>query len=288
MKDQEARLQGLKLRGELQPSYALADMVANIKETNCVIWIPPSKRSKRDSEIQQSMKEKPFTLSLEQQMVKVAASEQVVSVDTSTDTQLQWALQRRGLAFDQCSLISFHEHEIWVQQLLGQLTREAPQGFNRATSSQVVGADRKLFTIMAQDIQESVQPNEKGEFPMELALKILRTDPRVTMHLLPLPKGSAKAHDGPDVSAAPSRPHPGTLRPDKKKRAMPKAKSTCPTKLKGYAQKDANGLPICWAFNLKSGCQEEVKNGRCKKGVHCCIKCHKANHSLVTCRAAGA
>lgn len=100
LKDQETRLAGLKLRGELQPSYALIDMVANIKETNCIIWIPPSKCSKRDSEIQQSMKEKPLTLSLEQQLVKVASNEQAISVDTSTDIQLQWALQRRGLAFD--------------------------------------------------------------------------------------------------------------------------------------------------------------------------------------------
>lgn len=114
LKDQERRLQGLKLRGEMQPSYALIDMLANIKETNCIVWIPPSKCSKRDSEIQQSLKEKPMTLSLEQQLVKVAATEQPITVDTSTDIQLQWALQRRGLAFDQCSLISHSEREIWV------------------------------------------------------------------------------------------------------------------------------------------------------------------------------
>ena len=74
-----------------------------MKESNCVTWIPPSRCSKRDSEIQNSMKEKPIMLSLEQQMVKLATTEDHVAVDTSTDLQLQWALQRRGLAFDHAS-----------------------------------------------------------------------------------------------------------------------------------------------------------------------------------------
>ena len=80
-------------------------------------WIPPSKCSKRDSEIQNSVKEKPAVLSLEQQMVKLTSADDHIAVDTSTDLQLQWALQRRGLAFDQCALMSHNEHEVWVQQL---------------------------------------------------------------------------------------------------------------------------------------------------------------------------
>ena len=55
LKDQEARLPGLRLKGELQPSYALVDLVAQIKETNCITWIPPSKCSKRDSEVQNNL-----------------------------------------------------------------------------------------------------------------------------------------------------------------------------------------------------------------------------------------
>ena len=82
LKDQETRLPGVRIRGELQPSYALIDMVAQMKETNCIVWIPPSKCSKRDSEIQNSLKEKPVTLSLEQQMVKLTSADNSISVDT--------------------------------------------------------------------------------------------------------------------------------------------------------------------------------------------------------------
>jgi hypothetical protein len=155
LKDQETRLQGLRLKGELQPSYALVDLVAQVKETNCITWIPPSKCSKRDSEVQNNLKEKPMILSLEQQMVKLATPAEPLLADTSTDLQFQWALQRRGLAYDQCALIKYEEHEVWVQQLLGQLTREPPPGFSKVSINQVIRADRELFTIMAQELQDA-------------------------------------------------------------------------------------------------------------------------------------
>jgi hypothetical protein len=290
LRDQEMRLPGMRIKGELQPSFALIDMVANMKETNCVVWIAPSKCSKRDTEIQNSQKDKPVTLTLEQQMVKVSSVDETVPTDTSTDLHLQWALQRRGLAFDQCSLISNAEHEIWVQQLLGQITRDAPSGFAKVSTSQVIRADRELFTVMAQELQGSLQPDDKGEFPMEKKLKELRTDPRITMFLLPLPKSAAASSKDVDKPAAATTPstrpsQPGPARPPKRAKVSAKAKSMCPQELKGFQQKDPNGQAVCWAFNLKSGCKNEVTNGRCKKGVHCCTKCHRTNHSLVSCRA---
>ena len=285
LRDQDARLPGVRIRGELQPSYALIDLVAQIKETNNIVWIAPSKCSKRDAEVQMSMKEKPVTLALEQQMVKLASVDEQIHVDTSTDLQLQWALQRRGLAFDQCLLIHNAEHEIWVQQLLSQLSKEPPTGFSRITTSQVIRADRELFTLMAQELEGSLQPDPAGNFPMEKKMKELRTDPRVTMHLLPVPKGVPKETE--KVAAAPAAPKPvaGNPRPKKQAKTSTKAKSLCPAELKDYAQKDSNGNAICWAYKLKSGCKNEVKNGRCKKGVHCCMKCHRTNHSVVTCRS---
>ena len=34
-------------------------MVANMAETNTIVWLPPSKCAKRDAEIQSALKEKP-------------------------------------------------------------------------------------------------------------------------------------------------------------------------------------------------------------------------------------
>ena len=55
LRDQEQRFPGMRIKGELQPSFALIDFMAQIKETNCVVWIPPSKCSKRDTEIQNQL-----------------------------------------------------------------------------------------------------------------------------------------------------------------------------------------------------------------------------------------
>jgi len=191
LQEQEGRLRGIRIRGELQPSCALVDLVAHIKETNCITWIAPSKCSKRDSEIQNSLKEKSSVLSLEQQTLKVTSGEIHTVADTSTestDLQLQWALQRRGLA---CRLVGW-DSEQWVQQIMSQLTKDAPFGYNKISTSQVIRADKELFTLMAQEIQTSVQPLPDGTFPMETKLNELRTDPRVTMHMLPLPKSAAR------------------------------------------------------------------------------------------------
>ena len=114
------------------------------------------------------------------------------------------------MAFDQCALISFDQHEIWVQQLLGHLTREAPTGFARVTVSQVIRADREMFTLMAQEIQSTLQPDARGVMPMEAKLKELRTDPRVTMFLLPLPRSAAKESDKVVSTAASSKADHGT------------------------------------------------------------------------------
>ena len=75
---------------------------------NCVLWIPPSKCGKRESEIQMNSKEKPQTLVLENQTVKVAAPSVDQNIDTTSDMTLQWCFQRRGIAFDQSRLINVH------------------------------------------------------------------------------------------------------------------------------------------------------------------------------------
>ena len=138
--------------------------------------------------------------------------------------QLQWALQRSGLVFDQCALISNSEHEIWVQQLLSQLTKDPPAGHARVSTGQIIRADREMFTLIAQEIEGSLQPDAAGRFPMEKEMKELRTDPRVTMDMLPLPKRPPKGVAKAATSAPPTGGNP-----------RPPAKSLCPQEIKGFS-----------------------------------------------------
>eukprot|EP00435_Cladocopium_sp_Y103_P074532 s33_g49.t1 len=285
LNEQQARLKGLTIRGELQPSYSLVDMVAGIYESGSIVWIPPSKCTKRDAEVQQSLKEKPTTLTVEQQTLKLAAGEPKILADTSSELMVQWAFQRRGLAFDQCKLISNDVHDRWVQLLLTQLTKDPPPGYSKVQMDQVLRADKELFTLMAQEHSGPFVTGPKGELPLDLLVLKLMHDPRISMNLLPLPQHSSRAAASSSVDGEPVRTAPKRIaQPKKKFKAFAKAKANCPAELRGYNQFDDMGNPICWAYNMSSGCKEETKDGRCKKGSHVCITCKRSNHSLVTCR----
>lgn len=117
----------------------------------------------------------------------------------------------------------------------------------------------------------------------------LKTDPRITMHLLPLPIGRASSsghtgHFDHEVVGKANAPKNSPKKPKKFNKQSSKAKAGCPAELKEYKQTDDQGRAICWAYNMKNGCKESVNQGRCKKGMHICIKCNRANHSVVTCR----
>ena len=220
--------------------------------------------------------------------MKVTAAEDVVKVDHSTELQLQWALQRRGIALDQCRLIDWDVHQRWVQYLLGLLAKAAPEGYSRIKMEQLLKADRELFLVMAHDLQHSGERLSETPSPMNQAMPRLMTDPRITMHLLPLPTHAAKASSSTTTPAPPKKENPATPKGRGKVRRegkqSNKAKALCPAELKDYKQQDDQGRPICWAYNLKGGCKEPVTEGRCKKGAHICIKCKRSNHGLASCR----
>ncbi len=237
LQDQETRLRGLRIRGELQPSYALIDLNSNIKETNNVVRIAPSRCSKRDLEIQNSQKQKSSVPSLEQQTLKVTSNDIPTSADTSS--AINYSGHYKGEDWHstmQCRLINWDAHELWVQKVMSQLTKESPPGYHRIATSQVIRADRELFTLMAQELQTSVQVLLDGSLPMEVKMKELRTDPRVTMHMLPLPKTSPRDTDASDKKPAGSGHREGDapgppIKPKKKAKPSPKAKALCPEEL---------------------------------------------------------
>ena len=233
LQEQQARLKGLTIKGELQPSYALIDLIAGIHDSGSIVWVPPSICTKRDSEVQQSLKEKPTTLTVEQQTLKLAAGEPKIRADTSNELLLQWALQRRGLAFDQCKLMSNDIHDKRVQSLLMQLTRESPSGYARVTMEQLLRADKELFTLMSQEHNGPFTNGPKGELPLDLLMTQLMHDPRISLHLLPLPSSSARASASSTVDeGAPKPSTPRTLQPKKKARASAKARANCPEELR--------------------------------------------------------
>ena len=291
LQQQQARLPGVSISGELQPSHALIDLAASMLETNTILWIGPTKCSKRETEIQiAATKEKPQILSIEQQTVKVTAAESNLKVDNNTELQLQWSLQRCGIALDQCRLIDWETHQKWVQYLLGLLSKPAPEGYAKIKMDQVIKADKELFMVMSEEHQQTNDRLTDVPSPMNQAFKRLSTDPRITMYLLPLPQHSVSkggpTNTGPQNHGAPSKSGTkGGGKVRKEGEQSQRAKNICPAELKEYKQSDEQGRPICWSYNMKNGCKETVTDGRCKKGMHICMKCKRNNHGVATCRS---
>ena len=285
LESQKKRLAGLRITGELSPSHQLLDLANAIIESGIITWISPSKCSKRDDEVQASLKPSSSTLQVEQSTLKLAPVPVTTNADIGSELKLQRALQRRGIAMDQCRLLDWAIHEEWIQWLLQSLTKEVPSGFATIKLEQIIRADRELWTILAQQQAKSLKP-EKGVPALNKDFEALCTDPRVTMFALPLPLARAA---NPPATPKPNPAPKATPKasPGNKRRKLTRAEKSCPEELKKYHLKLEGKGNICWNFNMGSGCSNSTSGSppKCMRGFHVCAHCHKPGHSVTTCRS---
>lgn len=285
LEQQERRLAGIKICGELEPSHQLLDLANNILETGALVWIAPSRCTKRADEVQLAIKERPSAVQVENQQLRVSQVPEEFRADHGSEIKLQWCWQRRGLAMDQCRLLSWNVHDAWVHQLFRTLSQTAPPGFSQVKVEQLVRADRELWTLLAQETKGSLKPNAAGDIPLDAMVQRLCQDPRITMFLLPTPAGTKVV----DKEAATKKPSTGApaqaAAKSTNKRRKTRAEKSCPEELRKFNLKCEHG-PICWAYNMKSGCKNQTsgKPSRCAKGYHACANCHKPGHSVLVCR----
>ncbi|CAE7424313.1 unnamed protein product [Symbiodinium sp. CCMP2592] len=298
--DQKRRLAGVHIERDSVPSYALVDLCFHMIEVG-VTWISPGRCTSRESEIQLSTRDQTKVFKLEDNSLKVGneGPDDVACFDSPI--RLQWCLQRRGLALDQARLMSWQQHERWVHCLLHALTRECPSGFHKPDMNRIVQADREAWLILASEVP-SLKVTAAGEFPLGVALEALRTDPRITMYLMPTwgrqpdvkipldvpspPKDgeglsrSAKRRRRLKAAAARNATPPG------KSTSTPKGARAMPAELKGTHQKTEDGKLICWDHNC-GGCKLKTDGDppACQHGVHVCAFCRRAGHSFRNCRA---
>ena len=98
--------------------------------------------------------------------------------------------------------------------------------------------------------------------PLDAAFRRLMHDPRVNIHLVPMPKGTKRVHDT-DKADPPVKKIKGA---DKDKKVP-----QLPPSLKGTKTKNER-------------CSNPVKAGRCRFGYHQCMRCLKTGHGAHECR----
>lgn len=292
--DQKTRLVGVDIKGEMQPSFALVDSVHNMIDSNTVMWIAPSKCTSRDQEVQQGAKNLPSVVHLEQHTLKLAAPDPVVEADCCSAIQLQCCFQRRALALDQAGLSSWAIQSKWITQMLTILNTPPPPGHAKVSMEQVIKADKQLWTVISQEFDTAITPGAaNAAMTFDALSDRLRFDPRVTMHMLPLPIMSKSSQSsGGDASTSRNQARPKAKASTTVKKAAKvgrKAARNKPEALAGMDTVTADGDRVCWANNLEGGCKAQLLPGhkipRCAKGLHICAHCHKPGHSQLVCNA---
>ncbi|CAJ1458379.1 unnamed protein product, partial [Effrenium voratum] len=258
-RDQRARLRGILAKGELEPSDALLDLAAGIVESNVVLWISPERCGKREDELLLLNKNNRQVLSVDADTIKLSSAKPEVKADVGTELRLQWALQRRGLAFDSCLLVDWSVHEAWVQQLMTTLTRPSPQGYASVKVAQLMKADQQLWLLASDEGLPSLKPAADGVKPLNPVVEKLRVDPRVTMHLLPLPTHVAKEST---VAEPKTKKASKVTKPSAKDKAPLRFKARgprMPEELRPFQLQTATKQRICYGYNLAQGFDSEPK-----------------------------
>ncbi|CAE7219633.1 unnamed protein product [Symbiodinium microadriaticum] len=188
---QRRRLTGMEISGELEPSHQLLDLINQQYESGIITWVPASKCSKREAEILAGGKDKGSLLQVEQNVIKVGQGEPQIACDVSDPLRFQWAMMRRGLAFDSCHMISWDVHQKWVQKMLDCLSMTPPPGYSAVTLNQCMRADKELFLLLAREASPPFKVDSLGVSPLDVKFTALIYDVRLQQYLLHMQKATS-------------------------------------------------------------------------------------------------
>lgn len=293
------KLSGLTLSGELQPSYHLIDLCANMFDSGVVSYIGWEKCAKRDCEIRGVKTEKVWKPDSEGR-IRETTSSTPVSADLGSDLQLKYALQRRGLALEVAAVCDYQVHSLWVEILFDSLLGTPPPGYAKVSLNQLKRADEEVWRRIALECRDGLKWTVQEHPPFERALKKVIFDPAVRLLLMPLPSLSAssvvknESHEPTDklsrgqkrrireledenarlrqAARAGGRPGPSTGGGKGKSKAQGKGGSKGNFKLMADKMKNLpNGEPICFNFNIR-GCPDAAAGARCNRGWHLCAE----------------
>ena len=290
MRQLKARLPGVVIEKQMEPSHSLLNLVGQMWENRQLQYLPIEKLTSREHEVLFSKTSKQLSIDSDKLLVKEEAK--VPDQSSTTELQVLEALRRRGIALAFCDMMSWEAHERYLQTLFGHLRTEAPDGYVKPSLQQVLKADREVFLVLIRkDINVRRRPDDILSLDTEIMVALQSYE--VGFHLMPLPKQKTQEAKTNPTSYGPQPRNTGWY--DNK--SAPYSKGGGKGKQKGKNKKMSNILPrelrnkgcvgvdehnrrMCFNFNLGK-CQEVANGAECSKGWHLCMKkgCH-APHSV--------
>ena len=150
IKDQRTKLEGLRLRGEEECSHSSYDLVLNMLEKDCLIYLGPEKFATRRQEL---MQKKPGReISIDQSSLVVKDKQQELLCSTTTELETVNAFRRRALAFDLVKCCGFHAMNTYHSELFEHIHQAPPPGYATVSLAQILRADRAAWVMIAEKI----------------------------------------------------------------------------------------------------------------------------------------
>ena len=120
-----------------------------------------------------------------------------LEAELGTDLLLRYALTRRGLALDQANILEFALHDSWVEKLLEVKHTAALPGYSAVQYTQLLNADRRLFTKLAELTRSGIQVDGAGR-PLDAVFSAATEHPEAQLLIQPLPSPGVSSNPKPD------------------------------------------------------------------------------------------
>jgi len=293
---QRKRLAGFDLTGPLENAYANYVYVSSMVEHDHPQWLELHRFIPRSQEIS---REKPGKEVVLDESAKLSIRDRRTKdrCQIQNELQLAEAMTRRALACDLLQVCTFAVMEKWHRFLLNKLSTPPPPNYRPTSMEQVLRADRQAWIRLAEEVP-SLKRDASGELPLDVAFPKLQMDPHVTYFLQPS-QGKSLLRVQAAEDEAPSswrgrgrgfsrgkgggrkRVADGNL----KNEGASKGGGKAPAELQDNKLKHntAEGLRICWNWNLAKSCSFAKAGQACKRGAHVCMFC-LGPHSLLQCK----
>ena len=273
-------LSGLNVEGPLEPGRKLLDECAHqealgqlkyLSPDRCLHEVTHAKATSRQVEIDQS-----------RLVIKEAQDE--LSMPASSALQVQEALRRRGLAYTFAQAVNWSAYDKHITRLFAHMHRDPPPNYNRISVSQLVEADRLVFSRL---IEPNIKPkqNPDGSRPLDSALHDALESYEVSFALMHQPsKGSNNprrpwkrlktGQQHPEATASHQEQRKGKGK-GRKGKAAPWISIPKFIRDRGGVAVTPGGEPICFTYSIHGKCNTA---GCTRK--HVCAKCF-GDHALL-------
>ena len=265
LRRQQEKLSRLAIRGNLEPSDRLVDVAVTMFEENRLSYIEPSACTSKSQEVLSKSKEDKH-ISIVDGSLRIKNPANKLEAELGTDLLLRYALTRRGLALDQANILEFSLHDAWFEKLMEVKRTTSPPGHAAVQYNQLLNADRRLFTKLAELTRSGIQVEGAGR-PLDAIFPNATDHPEVQLLIQPLPSPSVSTNLKPDRDRPYRRPTTG------KGKHQGKGYNLLPAQLRDYGVSSTpQGHALFFGYSFKN-CKLQVTRNRCSKGLHlCCYK----------------